>query len=141
MASVANRAKQSAGPRDQLKITVVELVVFALIWLMTFRLIAIPLFILAFWCSWPGRSRVARYASKSILVLSLLAPFDVRIAELSSAHHGMSQARVSVVPYANGVPPAHTSLIAKYGEYYSGACAFPPRWVISISLKPQSPDQ
>lgn len=140
----AASVKQSAG--DQPQITLVELIVFLLIWVMfLFRAIALPFLVLAFWCSRRGSSRVARYGSRSLLLLSLLVPFDVRFADFSGAHRGTPQNRIGVVPYVNGVPPAHTRLIQEYGEYYTGGwarvCAFPPRSIVSISLKPRSPDQ
>ena len=141
MASVANPVKQSAGTHNHQQVTLVELIIFLLILVVfSFRVISIPFVVLAFWCSRRGSSSLARYGSRSLLVLSLLSPFDVRIAELSGAHRGVSQARVGVVPYVNGVPPAHTHLIEDFGEYYTGgwagACGYPPRSIVSISLKP-----
>jgi hypothetical protein len=111
---------------------IVLAVLFLQFRLLSFSLIAVSVALVA--CFARCRSKSFVIPAIVALAISLFLPFDIA---LGSYHFGTRRGRSPGGPhFAEFVVglPMHTQLIARYGEYISGGCAwpalFPPRWVL-----------
>lgn len=123
---------------EHFRISIVEMLTIAAMWLfLSQHFITIPLFCVAVWINCRSKSGWLSLACWIAVVISMFAPYDIRIADMSSQYRGAPRQHVRVVPYVAGMP-MHTRLMANYGEYYSCGCvAVPmaPRGVVSIAIR------
>jgi hypothetical protein len=77
------------------------------------------------------------YFAWTMFLASLLSPIDLAVPGLAypGLLRGNSRSGVRLVRVVVGMP-AHTSLVNRYGEYYSAGCSgywlFQPIWVLTL---------
>lgn len=134
------KSPQRASPlqddpaRQKLMLDLGRLFMLGSFLIISFRFVAIPLII---WLSirHPRRAfHLTQAVGPCLFALALLSPVDLGVPGLGFVH-GREQSGIRLVRVVAGMP-AHTSLVARYGEYVSTGCAGlpclcqPSYWVV-----------
>lgn len=117
--SPAANGEQESSARRVLDLG--RLMFFGCLFLISFRFLALPL---AIYLSFrhPHRSfRAPRAVAWCFLILTLLSPVDVAVPGLVQLR-GQPQEQFRLVRAVSGLP-AHTTLVARHGEYISTGCS------------------
>jgi hypothetical protein len=106
------------------------LVVLCVVAFVSFRLIALPLLVVALVAGFRGRCW-RKWACSILFVAACLSPLDVAVPGYPGWVGGEPRPGVRLVRVV-GRMPIHSELLVRYGEFmeYNGPSINPPRWVV-----------